>query len=286
VAFYGGSFTLLPLAQQRAYLEVVTPFLQQGRLDGIRLSTRPDALSPETVARLAEYGVSTVEIGVQSFSPEILRFSERGHGVEDLPEVVESLRRAKIRVGLQLMPGLPGADRRESRRSLGSALALAPDFLRLYPVLVLGGTALAALWRQGEYRSLCLMTAVSWCAELLWRCREAQVPVIRIGLQESEGLHRPGALLAGPWHPAFGQLVRSRLWFRALWRLMHEGAGEVRIHPADWSDAIGHRQQNLHWFSRLGGGLTLKQDASLMRESLACAKEIYPLQRLAAYSVA
>ncbi len=281
VAFYGGSFTLLSAERQRAYLELVRPCRNQGRVAGIRISTRPDALDAATVSALRELGVTTVEIGCQSFSPLVLQRSGRGHTPEAAAAAVARLRAAGLAVGLQLMPGLPGGDDTEARASLEAALQLRPDFLRIYPTVVIRDTPLESLWRRGDYRPLDLDAAVSLCAELLLRCRQVGVPVIRFGLQGTSDLDSGAAWVAGPYHPAFGQLVRSRLWLWALRRALQEhGDRKVHLHPADLADAIGHRRANLAALEPEFGPVTLQKDAARPRETLQVAGVDYDLSEL------
>jgi len=284
VAFYGGTFTLLPIAQQQAWLEAVAPFVRSGRVAGIRVSTRPDALAPGLAEWLAGLGVTTVELGCQSFAADVLHLAGRGHDEREAATAVCRLRRAGLAVGLQLMPGLPGGDRAEAMASLATALALAPDFLRIYPTVVLRDTGLAQLYLDGRYCPIPLEEAVDWCAEMLWHCRRAGVPVIRLGLQATPELDGGEALLAGPYHPAFGQLVRSRLWLRALLRGMAvTDAYLVAVHPAELADAIGHRRGNLCELQRRFSDFTLVPDSALPRGHLALNGQDFLLMNLSAY---
>lgn len=284
VAFYGGSFTLLPVEAQRAYLDSVAPFAAEERVAGIRISTRPDALTSPVVDFLAESGVTTVEIGCQSFSSEVLEKAGRGHGPHHAGEAVGNLRRRGLTVGLQLMPGLPGGDRAEALLSLERAIGLVPDFLRIYPTVVLRDSGLEDLYRAGRYRPFDLETAVDLGARMLWRCREAGIPVIRFGLQAETELDRGDALVGGPYHPALGQMVRSRLWRRALTRLFGmSGAGPVRVHPNDLSDAVGHGRDNRRYLDQRFGSCELRTCPELPREHLARGEQIFSLQALASY---
>lgn len=284
VAFYGGSFTSLPLEVQSAYLNAARSSLAAGRIDGIRVSARPDALGEKEVSFLQERDVTTVEVGVQSFSPEVLRRTERGHGSEAVSQAVFHLRRAGLKIGLQLMPGLPGGDRAEALRSLDAALALNPDFLRVYPTLVLRGTPLAEEYRAGRYQPLTLAATVELCAEMAWRCRRRKVPVIRWGLHSQPELTADGALLSGPWHPAFGQLVRAHLWLRALLALAAKGEREVSVPVAEFSDAQGHRRDNLCSLRDRYPDFSLRAAPDLDPHTLRCAVGLVSLWSLSAYS--
>lgn len=284
VAFYGGSFTSLPVEVQDAYLNGAAPSLAAGRIDGIRVSARPDALGEKEVSFLQERGVTTVEVGVQSFSPEVLRRAERGHDSEAVSQAVFVLRRAGLKIGLQLMPGLPGGDRAEALRSLDAALALKPDFLRVYPTVVLRGTILAEEYLAGGYQPLSLAAAVELCAEMAWRCRARKVPVIRWGLHNQPELTADGAMLSGPWHPAFGQLVRAHLWLRALIALAAKGEREVSVPTAEFSDAQGHRRDNLCSLRERYPDFALRAEPDLAPHTLRCAAGQISLWSLSAYS--
>lgn len=284
VAFYGGSFTLLEPALQEDYLQQVKPYIANGQVSGVRVSTRPDAISKERLALLKQGGVTTVELGCQSFSADVLRTVERGHSPQIVRHAVTLLRCWSFHIGLQLMPGLPGADAREARQSLRKALDLEPDFVRIYPAVVLRDTALEDDFHQGRFRPMDLDEAVELCAEMLWHCREAAVPVIRLGLQASASLEPGQALVAGPFHPAFGAMVRSRLWRRALTTVVTgQGEHEVRVHPADLSDALDQRRGNLNYFNQRGQRLILRSDTGMARDHLAVNGQIHSLQTAVSY---
>ena len=284
VAFYGGTFTRLPKFEQLAYLQLVADYKAAGRVSGSRVSTRPDALGQESIALLADSGCRTVEIGVQSFSSEVLQAAGRPYTAAVVAEAVAGLRARSLRVGLQLMPGLPGGDRSEALASLQMALGLQPDFLRIYPTVVFAGTRLAAELANGTFRPWSLEETVDCCAEMLWCCQRAEVPVIRLGLQGQARYDQGDGPLAGPYHPAFGQLVRSRLWrwgLQAAFAL--EQTSQWFVHPLDLPDALGHRRENLAHLGHLRDGLILRGDAELGRDQLRGANDIYSLLDLVTF---
>jgi histone acetyltransferase (RNA polymerase elongator complex component) len=277
IAFYGGTFTQLPIVQQSRYLAMAGRFAAAGRVTGIRVSTRPDALEDECIARLQAAGVTTVEIGCQSFNPTVLTSSGRGHAVDDCASAIRRCRHAGLQVGVQLMPGLPGGDAAEALLSLRRALELKPAFVRIYPTVVIDGTALAELWKTGGFSPWTLEEAVEVCADMLHLCRLADVPVIRIGLQTDAQLE--ANLLAGPYHPAFGQLVRSRLWRRALLRAGSRGRS-ISINPDDLSDALGHRAENRDWLAKHGSAVCLTTDKTIARGLLRISGQDFTLDAL------
>ena len=265
VAFYGGSFTALPVPLQNEFLAAVHPYILAGQVGGIRLSTRPDRLSHECAERLKNFGVETVELGCQSFSEEVLLASGRACRVAAHTTAVNLLRDAGLTVGVQLMPGLPGAVDGEACVSLQKALLLKPDFLRIYPTLVLSGTRLATDWRAGRYLPLSLERAVEVCADMALLSHAAGIPVLRFGLQASAELDS-GAVLAGPYHPAFGELVQSCLWLRAIVQLTEEGGAQVvQVHPRDLSAVIGQRRSNLQRLQQQRPGLKIKVAVDVSR---------------------
>lgn len=214
VAFYGGSFTGLSLERQRELLGAVQPFLATGQVREIRLSTRPDYVTPQNVLFLREHGVGIVELGAQSLDDRVLAASGRGHTGGQVRTAVGCLKEDGIQVGLQLMLGLPGDNTATALASGRQAAELAPDMVRLYPCLVISGSPLAELYQQKKYQPLTLPRAVA-LAGRLWRIFEARgIAVVRMGLQPSESLEK--TVLAGPYHPAFGELVLSRLLFNKV----------------------------------------------------------------------
>ena len=216
LAFYGGSFTAIPVSQQLAFLEPAAKALADGRISSIRLSTRPDAVDSETLARLSAYRVSTVELGAQSMRDEVLVQSGRGHTAQNVRDASGLIKKAGIQLVLQMMTGLPGDDDDGARYTARELIALQPDAVRIYPTVVIRGTRLAQLWQAGEYREHSVEDAVRVCSGLLPLFEDAGIPVIRLGLNPTEELgtgknYSEGAVLAGAYHPALGELVRSRI---------------------------------------------------------------------------
>jgi histone acetyltransferase (RNA polymerase elongator complex component) len=280
VAFYGGSFTALSREVQQAYLEQVLPFIASGRIGGVRVSTRPDAISADGLALLQQYHVRTVELGVQSMDDEVLERSGRGHTASDTVQAVAMLNAHGFSVGLQLMPGLPGDSREIFCDTVSKVIALRPDVVRLYPALVIRDTPLEQLYRTRGYTPLALDEAVALCRDALARLRQAGIAVIRIGLQPTEELGRPGAVVAGPFHPAFRQLVESSLFLETMGSLLPRGitSGSVTftVNPADLSSAIGQQRANIRVIrDRYGLDATVMTDPRVPRGSI---RSVPPLQ--------
>jgi histone acetyltransferase (RNA polymerase elongator complex component) len=249
VAFYGGSFTALPLETQEGLLRTIGPFLKEGSIHSLRISTRPDYTSPECLEILKEYKVATVELGVQSMADEVLRISLRGYGRERVQKAVGDLHREGFEVGIQLMVGLPGDSAETFAVTVEEVIQLRPHFVRLYPTVVIKGTQLERWFREGRYHPLSLEEAVSLTKEALKRFHQTHIPVIRIGLQPTPSL--PGHIVAGPYHPAFRQLVESVLMYEQAVDLLVEfpHAGEISptflVSPQDISTFYGQGRQNI-----------------------------------------
>jgi histone acetyltransferase (RNA polymerase elongator complex component) len=249
VAFYGGSFTSIARDDQARLLAPLQDLLACGEVSSIRVSTRPDSLDADSAAFLSAAGVGTVELGVQSLDDKVLAEAERGHSAADVEKAVTCLKNEGISVGLQLMPGLPGDTGELAVSTLSRALALRPDFLRIYPALVVEGTVLARRFAEGRYQPLSLSEAISLCKVLLHHALLAEVPVVRMGLQPTTDLDSAGTILAGPYHPAFRQLVEAALCFDLLEKLiLPKAAGEpltVRCAPERIADVVGQKRSNI-----------------------------------------
>ena len=254
VAFYGGSFTGLARTRQQELLGAVAPFVEQGKVHTIRLSTRPDYIDGEIVDFLRAHRVTIVELGVQSMDNEVLAASRRGHRAEDVEAAVPVLREAGMELGIQLMIGLPGETRRILMDTVRRVIALQPDFVRIYPVLVVKNSELANLYAQGTYRPISLDKAVVMASWMKKRFDESAIRVVRMGLQAGTELEE--SLLAGPWHPAFGELVNSRLMLQQTRKLLAgilpDRSIRVTINEKDQSVFRGIQSKNIHRLEQLG----------------------------------
>jgi len=210
LAFYGGSFTAIPAEEQEALLSAAKEALDRGEIDAIRLSTRPDAIDAVVLDRLRTYGVETVELGAQSMDDRVLRLSERGHTAADVEKAAELVKSAGFRLILQMMTGLPGATDETDTETARRLIALGPDGVRIYPTVIVRDTALYDMWQAGSYREHTVEDAVRVCAKIVPLFEAAGIPVIRLGLNPTEELSG-GAAAGGAYHPALGELVKSRI---------------------------------------------------------------------------
>jgi histone acetyltransferase (RNA polymerase elongator complex component) len=250
IAFYGGSFTGIEKKVQIQLLSAAQPLIRKGLIDSIRVSTRPDYIDPQALALLKTYGVRTVELGVQSMAEEVLRRSRRGHTTDDVLQAVDMLHGCGFKVGIQIMVGLPGDDMGRNAYTVDRVIQLNPHFVRIYPTLVLKGTLLEKWYRSGRYRPLSLNGALDLCKRAFLKFTRAGIPVIRLGLQSSPELETKDCVVAGPYHPAFGHLVESSLFYEMASCLMGKSRLSpilrARVSPSDLSNIRGQKNENLY----------------------------------------
>lgn len=268
LAFFGGSFTAIPAAYRRSLLEAAWPYVKSGAYRGIRLSTRPDAIDQSILAELRAFGVTTIELGAQSMEDRVLQQNGRGHTAAQVRSASTLVREAGISLGLQMMTGLPGSTPESDRATARAFAALAPAEVRIYPALVLRGTDLAAWWAGGQYAPQALEDAVALCAELLGFFETHDIRVIRLGLHASPQLE--AGYLAGPWHPAFGELCRARQYRARVQEALFAcglsgGPQQVQIAPADQSKALGQHRCNVQAFAAQGFALSFLPQPGLPR---------------------
>lgn len=248
LAFYGGSFTAIPAEQQRELLEAARPYIEEGFVAEIRVSTRPDRIDPAALALLAEYDVKTVELGAQSMDEKVLRMSGRGHTAEDTRRAAALIKAGGLRLMLQMMTGLPGSSPESDIMTARELIKLAPDGVRIYPTVIIRETALYELWRAGKYREHTVEDAVSVCAELVKEFSAAKVPIIRLGLNPTDDLSA-GEAVAGAYHPALGELVYSRIYLQKAEELIGKsgcrGRVSLGVHPSRVSLMTGQKRCNI-----------------------------------------
>ena len=249
LAFYGGSFTAIPVAEQEALLGAAQPYLADGTLASIRLSTRPDAIDEETLLRLRRFGVRTVELGAQSMDDTVLQLSGRGHTAEQVARAARLVKEYGFELILQMMTGLPGDENGEASVATAHRIAaLQPDGVRIYPTVIVKDTALYDQWQAGMYEEHTVEAAVAVCARIVPVFEQAGIPVIRLGLNPTEDLSH-GDAAGGAYHPAMGELVRSRMMLeraRALLQGAERGSSVViEVGKGKISQMIGQKRCNI-----------------------------------------
>ena len=248
LAFYGGSFTAIPEKEQEALLSAAKEALDRGEIDAIRLSTRPDAIDDAVLARLRRYGVETVELGAQAMDDGVLRLSGRGHTAADVERASALVRAAGFELILQMMTGLPGSDDEKDVETARRLIALKPDGVRVYPTVIVKDTPLYDMWRSGAYREHTVEDAVRVCAVIVPLFEAAGIPIIRLGLNPTEELSG-GAAVAGAYHPALGELVKSRVLLNKARALLQTAAPGSRVTitvgKGKTSQMTGQKRENL-----------------------------------------
>jgi len=248
VAFFGGSFSALPEEKMRYFLSPAKAALDRGLISEIRISTRPDAVNRRVCDLLSEYGVTTVELGVQSTDRDVLRKSGRYYILDDVHEAVACLRSMRMCVGVQIMPGLPGDTLESMEKTVEELVALGPDIARIYPTLVIADTPLYEMYRRGEYTPLSLEDAIMISLWSKSRFELAGARVIRVGLLLNAT--RPAA---GPYHCSFHTLVKSALFRRmAVCLLMQNtcGGGTFVVSPQSRDSLAGYKKENVRFLSK------------------------------------
>lgn len=214
LAFYGGTFTALPEGELSACLDLAREAQEQGWISSFRCSTRPDRVDAPTLLRLRSAGCGVVELGVQSFDDGALAASRRGYTGATALAACASVLAAGLKLGVQLLPGMPGHNPQHFVHDVPTALAARAHMLRFYPCLVLEGTGLAAMWRDGSYTPWPLETTLDALAQGWLAAMRAGVPVIRMGLAPEPGLAQ--AILAGPVDGELGGRVKGRALLLAV----------------------------------------------------------------------
>ena len=276
IAFYGGNFLGLERETLVQLLQAASTFVDQGLIQGLRFSTRPDTITEETLDLLKGYPVTTVEVGVQSMDDRVLENARRGHTAEQSASALLLLKKAGYETGAQLMTGLPGDDGRASIETAKKVAALQPDFARIYPVLVIAGSPLARHYRQGAYVPQSLDAAVTLAKSMCLTLESRGVTVIRMGLQPSDELADDAIMLAGPYHPAFGHLVRSEIIFDRVSALIadrHISPGAdltLAVHPSQTSTLRGQKSTNLNRLKQAFGlqSIQIVEDPTLAKDQI------------------
>jgi len=248
LAFYGGSFTAISVEMQDELLNAAQPFLKRNCRNSIRISTRPDCIDELTIKRLRNYGVKTVELGAQSMCDDVLLKSQRGHTSSDVARAAELVKNGGLALILQMMTGLPGDTSEKSLYTAGRFVELKPDGVRIYPTVIVRGTMLHEMWERGEYQEHSIECAVELCVELCTIFERAGIPIIRLGLNPSDTLSS-GDAVAGAYHPAFGELVYSRIYYNKAVTLLENipSGSEVTLAVAAGCVSImtGQRRCNI-----------------------------------------
>ena len=253
IAFFGGSFTGIEPDLQKRYLEIAKKYVDLGKVDGIRLSTRPDYISTEILEMLKSCGVTAIELGAQSMDDEVLAKNRRGHTAETTRKATTLLKEYGFETGLQMMTGMYGSDVDKDIFTGMEIAGLMPDTVRIYPTVVLGETALEKLYLSGEYLPPRLEESVEVCAKLHRIFDEKGIRIIRIGLQSTDTICEKGNIVAGAYHCAFGELVKSRIIRDELEKQVKNGVKIIEVPEKQLSATIGQKRANIKYFKEKYG---------------------------------
>lgn len=245
VAFFGGTFTGISMKLQEEYLKTTYEYIQKGDISGIRLSTRPDCINDEIVAQLKKYGVTAVELGVQSLDEEVLLATERYYPVSVVEEACKTIKKYGIELGIQLMIGLPKSTDENDYETAVKALGMKPDMMRIYPTLVIKNTKMERMFLDGEYTPLTIEEAVARVRKIYALIESNNVNIIRVGLQPSEDLREEGVVLGGPFHPAFRELVETEIYYNFFKKIVDEEKKlEILANEKSISKLVGIKKAN------------------------------------------
>lgn len=265
VAFYGGSFTAIDIQVQKDLLKVPLQYKEKGIIDEIRLSTRPDSIDGFILNHLKEYGVDTIELGVQSLNDEVLEKSGRGHTAQDVYKAVELIKKYNFNLGLQMMLGLPGDSFERALYTAKTFISLEPQCVRIYPTLVIKDTYLEKMIIENTYQALSLKKAVDICTPLLMEFYINNINVIRVGLQPTENIQLGKDVIDGPFHPAFKQLVESNIYRIILDDYIFENnietkgtTLEILASNKNISNLAGQKSENIKCLKRKHGFKKIK----------------------------
>ena len=272
LAFFGGNFLGLAHETIIQLLDMVQPYIHTKKIDGIRFSTRPDTITQQTLDLVQPYKISAIELGVQSMNDEVLLKSRRGHTSMDTIKAIDLLKGYPFKIGVQVMVGLPGDHEDSLFKSTKKLVKLTPDFARIYPLMVLKSSLMEQWYNQGRYQPLSLEESIRLVKGMVQIFKAAKVDVIRMGLQASDMMEDESMVLAGPWHPAFGHLVFSELFYDRVCNKIDRSPDLLKserlaliVHPRSDSRLRGDKNTNLKRLGRRYPSLkfSIRLDATL-----------------------
>lgn len=255
VAFFGGSFTGIDVEKQEEFLQTAYKYIKNNQIDSIRISTRPDYINKPILKMLKKYKVKTIELGVQSANDYVLRQSHRNHTFEDVKKASKLIRWYGFNLGHQMMVGLPDSTKIDEINTARELIKLKPKIVRIYPVLVIKNTKLEKDYLDEKYKPLTVVQAVETCKEIVPMFMKKGIEVIRIGLQNTDEITDPSIkgseVVAGPYHPAFRQLVEASLWYDNIVERIKELNVKVKkvqitVNPKDVNNVVGHKRENVN----------------------------------------
>lgn len=269
IAFFGGSFTAIPRKYMLQLLETAFQFVGNEKFHGIRISTRPDCIDNEVLEILKNYGVTSIELGAQSMSDNVLYANRRGHTAEDVYRASKLIREYDFELGLQMMVGLYKSDFSDEIHTMKSFIEINPDTVRIYPVVILKGTELADLYQSGKYITKDMESVISMVSTMLCCFYDKGIDVIKCGLHASEFVEKD--MVGGFYHPAFRELCESYIYRNKISEIIknkfnskNENESFVfAVNPSCLSKAIGQKKSNLIYFSKQNICIKFIEDKSI-----------------------
>lgn len=276
IAFFGGSFTAIDRDYMKGLLEAASPFVKDGRVRGIRISTRPDCIDEQVLDVLKKYGVTSIELGAQSMDDAVLEANERGHTAEDVRRASRLIREQGFELGLQMMTGLYTSAPEKDVRTAREIISLRPDTVRIYPIVILKGTKLGELFENGEYKPCPFETMTEICADMLEMFEQEGIRVIKLGLHASETVETD--MLGGYYHPAFREICEGILFRRNIEQEIKNQQADgkcftVYVSPNAVSRAAGHKKSNKEYFRSKGIEIKIKPDKKISGRSIIAIKD-------------
>ncbi|MCR1850004.1 elongator complex protein 3 [Paraclostridium sordellii] len=273
VAFFGGSFTAIDIDIQRNLLSVAKEYVDKNIIDDIRMSTRPDCINDEILTMLKEYKVSIIELGVQSLDDKVLIDSVRGHSDKDVFESAELIKKYGINLGLQMMIGLPSDTEEKCIYTAKKFIDLKPDCVRVYPTLVVKETGLEKLLQENKYNPFSLDESIDIVKKVLVLFYINNVNVIRVGLQATEDIAIGKEVLAGPYHPAYRELVESKMYGDYIEHLIKKYNAkkniDVLVNKKNVSRILGNKKSNVKNLKEKYGVLLKTKESEISINELA-----------------
>ncbi|MCI0945313.1 radical SAM protein [Clostridioides difficile] len=267
IAFFGGSFTAIDIDIQKSLLSVAKEYVEKGLVKDIRMSTRPDCIDEDILSMLKEYKTSIIELGVQSLDEKVLLDSIRGHQSEIVYKSSKMIKNSGIKLGLQMMIGLPADTEEKCIFTAKKFVELKPDCVRVYPTLVVKDTGLEKLMEQNKYNPFTLEESVNIVKKVLVLFYVNNINVIRVGLQATDDIQIGKAVLAGPYHPAFRELVEADMIkdYLEFVILQNKNIKQmlVKANKKNISKIIGNKKTNVKYMEEKFGVLLKTQESDL-----------------------
>lgn len=249
IGYYGASFTFLPSSLQESFLNIIPEY----SIRGLIVSTRPEGIQRKTISKLKKYNLQRVELGVQSLDSTVLRICRRTYTQKDVHESLRILSELNVERSVHIMAGLPEQTEETILQDVQTLIRWGITHIRIHPVIVLKDTVLADMYQAGVYNPWPLERAVSVCSKIMTICRKHNITVLRLGVQPSPTLEKKGNIIAGPYHPSFGEMCHSYYYRNEIERyLKRHGQGDFRICFPDRirSKVIGPQKMNQLYFQK------------------------------------